>query len=101
MMLERLKNLDTDGPDMDDLVELAAFADSLQATYTRLEVEPPSWLETRVRALHKEIKIRESDRLEKALLDLESQGAADLTAEERRASRKEQIDKLKARLASR
>lgn len=100
-MLDKLKHLDLNAFDMDELVELAAYADTLQATYTRLEVEPPAWIEVRVRELHKGIKSLESDRLEKSLRELESAGAADLTAEERRKERKEQIEKLKAKLAGR
>ena len=100
-MLERLKHLDLNPMDIDEMVELSAYATQLQSQYVHLEVEPPSWLEVRVRELNREIKSRENDRLEKTLRDLETQGAADLTAEERRAGRKEQIEKLKAKLAGR
>ena len=100
-MLERLKHLDLNPMDIDEMVELSTYATQLQAQYVHLEVQPPSWLEVRARELNREIKSRENDRLEKELRDLETQGAADLTAEERRAGRKEKIEALKAKLAGR
>lgn len=100
-MLDTLKHLDLTPMGIEEMVELSSQGTAVQEQFTRLDVAPPDWLADRLRVLNKEIKNRESDRLEMELKQLESEGAADLTAEERRKERREKMEHLKEKLAAR
>lgn len=88
-MLERLKNVNLDGMDIDEAVALSAFARGLKAEYDTLSLETPEWLDTRIRELRREIKRRSQDAIARRLAEAKARREALKPATEKR----EELDK--------
>lgn len=93
-MLERLKNLNIDGMDIDEAVALSAFARGMKAEYDTLALETPEWLDTRIREVRREIKSRTQDLLERRLREAKARREALKPATERRQEVDDEIARL-------
>lgn len=89
-VLNRLRALNCDRSDIDELVALQSFAEVLQATYAGSGLVVPEWLSDSLVTLKREIADRRRDELlrEAKLLDAQ---------ENRLLSREEQRDKVRRR----
>ena len=92
-MLEQLKNLNVDRPEMDELLALHACGNGLQASYDSFKVEKPEWLDNSMRALTREIENRKQAVVEKRVREIRSSLAGLETTTEKR-------ERLKSELAA-
>jgi hypothetical protein len=97
-MLEQLKRVNVDGADIDEMVALIAFADSMIGVYRAKMVDVPEWLEAKRTGLDRELTIRHEAELERKLklLDADIEGMA--TREERLSAKKAERERLMAAL---
>ena len=98
-MLERLKSLNIEGMDLDEAVALRMFAGQLRDFYEKMQLEPPEWLDTRIKELSREIKSRTADMLEKRLREAKARREALKPATERREEVEAEIKRLEEQLA--
>lgn len=76
-MLNALRNFNADGTiELEDAVALAAFARQMQTEFSELGVEPPAWLPEKADALRREIKVRNSDAIQRKLRELKARREA-------------------------
>jgi hypothetical protein len=95
-MLEKLRSVNVDKMDIDDLVELAAFGQLARTTYSAYEVPTPEWLTDALKTLDADIKRRRRDALEARRKQIKARRAGLRTAAEERAD----LDAEDARLAA-
>jgi hypothetical protein len=96
-MLNTLKNFDPDKGDVDEMVELSAFARSLTAEYAALEIEPPEWLAAKQKEVIREVDARQADARAKRIKEIERSMAGLRTQEERRNDLTAELARLKAK----
>lgn len=99
-LIERLKVFDADRGNMTELLLLSATAASLKAEHVAHSVEIPEWLENNTKALHREIKSRNSDSLRKQLRDAELRFETLKTTSEKRTDAMALINDLKKKIAA-
>src|SRR5574341_211588 len=97
-MLDKLKNLNLNRSEVDELVALHAFGAGLVGAFGTLDLESPQWLQDSMAMLTKEIKARHEDALEAQLKETESQLDALKTADEKRQDLRAQAARLRAKL---
>ncbi len=95
-MLERLKNLDVERMDADDLIALSAFAKILEAEYAAHSLEVPEWLKDRQAELKREILTRTADMRAKRIREINARLDTLKTADEKRADLKAELERLQA-----
>jgi hypothetical protein len=66
-MLDQFRNLDTNRLDIAQLVTMAAFGRILRAEYEAVQIDEPSWLDTNLKSIRREIHARNADQVEKLL----------------------------------
>ena len=66
-MLQRLKTLDVDRLDMEELVELSAVARILKTEFAEQDLDVPEWLGDKAKSLGREINARNQDAIERRL----------------------------------
>ncbi len=93
-MLERLKNLNAEIPNFEELVELSAFARNMRGEYEHLNAEVPEWLDAQTRVLRREISARQQDSIEKRIKELKARREQLTPAEERRQKIDEELKAL-------
>jgi hypothetical protein len=98
MSINQLKSLNTDKYDLDELVALSAEGKALQAEYAVLGADEPEWLGAAVRALARDIRVRQADAIEKRLRQARARVEALKPASERRAALEAQILADEARI---
>ena len=98
-MLERLKNLNLEGLDIDEAIALSGFARGMKAEYDALSLETPEWLDTRIREVRREIKSRTADMFEKRLREAKARYETLKPTAERRDEVKAEIEKLEQMMA--
>jgi hypothetical protein len=98
-IIERLKNLDADKVDLDELITLSALAKVLRAEYEYYGAEAPAWLDQRLRALGRAIRLRQEDYVEKRLAEAKARLAALKPESEKREDLQKEIQALESRLA--
>ena len=96
MSLNQLRNLVPDKHDLEDLVALSAEAKAILAEFTALGVDEPEWLGPAVRALSREIRVRQADSIEKRLRQAKARIQALKPASERRAELEELVKQLES-----
>ena len=94
MFLDRLKRLNTDQLQLDDLVELAALCQVALTTYKQFEIPVPTFLEDGLEALSVDIRSRRIDAMKARLKEINSSRAVLRTREERRV----ELDAEEARI---
>jgi len=80
-------------------VALRMFAGQLRDFYEKMQLEPPEWLDTRIKELSREIKSRTADMLEKRLREAKARREALKPATERREEVDAEIKRLEEQLA--
>lgn len=86
MILDRLKNVNLERSDLDEIVELLAFGNMMFNGYGSVALEAPDWLKEAVDTLRKEAASRTRDNklaaLKQARLRMEKLKTADQKREE-------------------
>ena len=98
-MLTELKNLDVRRPDLSELVELSAYARSIEAEFEAVGVETPEWLAVNSKSIRREIKSRNQDRIAEKLRSAKSRLENLKTPDEKRTGLQTEIDQLEKQLA--
>ena len=91
-----LKNFNSDGKDLDELVELAAEGRAFRAEYEALQLEVPEWLDNSLKAVRRDIRDRVADSKAARLKELKARRAQLKTTEEKRSVLDKEIEKLEA-----
>jgi DNA repair exonuclease SbcCD ATPase subunit len=99
VLLDELKNLDTDRMSLEDAVELSAYGRMVEAEFITLGVGAPEWLPIRLKELRREIRTRRQDLLDKRLREAKNRLQALKPTEERRAETQAAIDRMEAEAA--
>lgn len=97
-LMERLRGLDAERLDENEMIELRAGARGLVQEYQDQEYEVPEWLKDRAQLLDRELTARRSDSLRKRLKELDAQDASLRTSEEKRADIKSERARIAAAL---
>ena len=95
-MLDKLKNFDCEKGDVDEMIELSAFARGMQQEYVALSIDPPEWLEVKHKEVVREVNSRLADLREKRIREIDRALAALKTAEEKRTDLKAERERLLA-----
>jgi hypothetical protein len=95
MLLNDLKNFDTDGGDVDELVALLTFGNQMSQTYTSKSLEVPGWLSDKLGAIAAEIDYRHKDALVKEYKETKNRLESLKTNEEKRADLTAKLERLK------
>lgn len=99
MNVSTLKNLNIERvADVDEMVAMHAFGESLQATYEKHQMPIPEWLPESLRILSKEIASHRRDSIERALKLAKSRFEALKSADEKRKDLQLEIERLTASL---
>jgi hypothetical protein len=94
-MLNALKSFSSTGRlETEDLVELSAFARSIEAEFTALGVDTPEWVRNQTKALRREIKARNADAIAARLRELKARREALKTPDEKRTALDTEIAEL-------
>lgn len=97
-LIERLRGLDIDARQPDELIELRAGARQLEAEYVQQAYEVPDWLKERGKAIDVELQRQRTDWIAKRLRELDAQDAAGMSETEKRQARQQERERLKAQL---
>lgn len=92
-MLFQLKNFDKDKTDLDEIVALLAFGESMQGIYGKLGLDVPEWLTEQLRAVNREAFERQRDFKSLELKRLRAKKA-------KLAEKDETIENIDAKIAS-
>lgn len=95
-MLDKLKNLDVQRPDLEELIYLSAMAKSLRTEYEAEQVEVPEWLDNSARTIKNEIRSRQADAVDKRRREIRSRLDALKTPSEKRAELEKELASLPA-----
>lgn len=96
-MLNELKTLNLQRPDIDELVALSVFGKGMRAEYEAHQLEVPQWLDDRTRDISREIRNRTEDARAKRISEIRSRMDALKTATERKAELQAELDKLEGK----
>lgn len=98
--LEQFRNFNVDGLDIDELVALSLFGRQLRAEYEAVQIEEPEWVDVQLKALRREIHVRNANNLEARRREIDARLDALKTPGQRKTEllkERESIDKqLKA-----
>ena len=97
-MLEQLRKVNVDGAEIDEMVGLIAFADSMIGIYRAKMIDVPEWLEGKRTALDRELTIRHQAELERKLKLLDADIEGMRTREERLEAKRAERDRIMAAL---
>jgi hypothetical protein len=99
-MLNDLKNFDVNRClDPDQLVALAAQGRILRDEYEKHQLEAPEWLDVNLKSIHREIRARNVDRIEKQLREKKARLDALKSPTQRTQEIKKEIRDLEEQLA--
>lgn len=84
-MMDKLKSLQLQRMDVDEMIELATWGRAMHNGYTHYDVPAPGWLQDSLEQLDAEIKRRRQELLQARLQEVRSRKQALKTREERRA----------------
>lgn len=71
-MLSEFRTFNAERLTVDELVGLAAYGRSLRTEYEALQLEEPDWVDIQLKALRREIHVRNADRLEARRREIEA-----------------------------
>jgi ABC-type uncharacterized transport system involved in gliding motility auxiliary subunit len=100
MELSDLKNFDVNRLEINELIALSAFAQTLHQAYEVHQVPEPEWFQLSIKALRREIKSRRLDSLESELRAKKARLETLKPAEEKRTSLADEIKQLEEQLQS-
>lgn len=96
-ILNQLKTFNENALDLDQLVQLLAFATILHATYDDVAVDVPEWLDGQIRKLKRQIRTREADTIEKRIREKEARLEALKPVDKKRSELAAEIRALKTK----
>lgn len=96
MSMDELKNFDANRMDLEALVELSAFARTIEGEYVALKVAAPEWVTVQAKSLRREITSRLADAKEKSLREKKARLATLKTTEEKRKELADEIAALES-----
>lgn len=99
-MLDRLRNLNLEVGDIDDMMAMYAFGQQVKATYNSFAMDAPEWLDANLALLHKEIASRVRGELEARLRKVVLRREALKTREEKRGDLEQEEQRLRERLGT-
>lgn len=97
--IEELKTFNVDRMSSEEMIFLESDAQRLRGAYETRAIPAPEWLTEQIRTLNLEIDRRKHDDLMKRKKELLAANAADMSASERRESRKAELDRIERELA--
>lgn len=97
-MFTQLKNLNLERSEVDELIALLVFAESMIPKYEEKGVEVPEWLVDRIQVLDREITDRNRDAVMSEIRRAESQLEAMKSPTEKKAALQTRLNKLKKQL---
>jgi len=97
-MLEKYQNFDKDRLTLDELVELSAFGRSIRSEYEALNIPEPEFVDIQLKALRREITVRNADALEAELRKINARLTQLATPEERREALRKQKAEIEEKL---
>jgi hypothetical protein len=97
-MLNELRNINVDRMDVDDAVALLAFGNLVSDAFAQNKLKTPEWLDANLATLTREIESRKRESLEKRRKELRALIEADMTATERRAKHRRELDEIETAL---
>lgn len=98
-MLNDFKTFTADRLDIHQLVALAAFGRTLRAEYEEFQIDEPTWVDTQLKALRREIHSRNADNLEKRRSEINTRLESLKTPAEKKAALLKELTKLNKDLA--
>lgn len=84
-MLDKLKTLNLERMDLEECIELHAYATNVEVTFKRFEVPVPTYIVDGLDSLARDIRSRREDALKARLKEIKARKAALRTREEQRA----------------
>ena len=94
-MREKLKQYTSSARmNMDELVELAAYGRTLSGEYDALGLDAPDWIDDQLKAVRREIKVRNLENIENKLTELKARKDSLKTPQERKRDINSEIEKL-------
>jgi hypothetical protein len=97
-ILQRLAGFDADSATPDELIELRALGRVLEQEYKAQAYEVPERVSESLTAIDAEIARKRKDALTKRLRELDAQDLAARTADEKKADRQTERERIKAAL---
>jgi hypothetical protein len=98
-MLSQFKNFTADRLELDDLVALSAFGESLRAAYEKHQLEEPAFVDVQLKSLRREILGRNADRLEARRKEITQRLDRLKSPDQRRADLEQEKLKIEEQLA--
>ena len=99
MFLNEFKNFDANRLSLEELVGLSAYGSSLRAEYEKLDLEEPDFIDIQIKALRREIRTRNADKLEKSLREKRARLETLKTPTQKKAELQKEIRDLESQLA--
>lgn len=99
-MLSALKNFDANQLNMEEMVELAAYARTLQDEFIGQGVEVPEWLTLQAKVVSREIKAKNAAEIEKKLREAKGRREVLKTPGQKKADLDRTIAALEKKLAA-
>jgi hypothetical protein len=99
-MLAQFKNLQIERMQLEELVALLVFAKQFRDEFDGLNVEPPSYVDTNLKALRREITGRIADDLEKQKRELVARLDSLKTPSQRKAELQKQLSTIEKQLSA-
>lgn len=96
---ERIKSINLDRLDVDDMIELLSVAESTVKTYESTFMPVPEWLSGGIEMLTEDVKRRRKDTLKKAIEDKKLRLDSLRTTEQKRADLRRQLASMEKALA--
>ena len=93
-MLNALKSYSPQRLDTEELIELAGFGRLLEAEFTLLSVDIPDWVSNQLKAIRREIKMRNADAIANKLRAAKARLSTLATVDEKRAAVAAEIAQL-------
>ena len=99
-MLQQFRQLDIDRVDMSEAVALYTFGRGLEVSYAEFGIEIPEWIGNRIKALKREIQLKNNDVLQRELAKAKMELQGLMTPAEQREEARKNIKRLEALLAN-
>lgn len=99
MTLSTFKTFTADRMEVDELVALYAFGQSLKTGFEELNLEVPEYVELQVKTLKREIRGRMADKLEAEKRRIKAQLDGLKTTAERKTELRKQLESVETQLA--
>lgn len=93
-MLDTFKSFTVDGLGLDELVALHAFGTQLRTHYAGLNLEEPDYIDPQLKALQREINVRNADKREARIREIKSRLETLKSPDQKRADLEKELASL-------